>query len=203
MKKILLACLCVVSLISSAAAESTFNGLYLGAAGGYSSGNTHFTDGATNLQTDANFDSPIWEVNAGLGHSLFHFLYLGIGAKYQGLSNAKASKNNENVDVSSAFFAVITPGILITQKTLLYANLGVGEVDAKYTQSSVVKNETTTDGPHESWSAIYGIGLKRGLNDYISIGAEFNRVNAGSAGLSNNISALDYNEALVNLTFYL
>ncbi len=203
MKKYFLLAIFAFFATSTAMAQSTFNGLYVGAAGGYSSGKTHFSDGVTNSVTSANFDSPVWDIDAGLGHSILHFFYLGLGAKYQGFTDAKVSKNDTKVDVDNAAFIVLTPGILITQRTLLYANLGLGQVNANYSQDSLIKNATSIDGPHESWSAIYGIGLKRGLNDYISLGAEFNHVDAGSAGLSNNISALRYNEGLINLTFYL
>jgi len=201
MKKTITFCFLMLFFSLTSYAKSTFNGVYLGGGVGKQSGDTQFnTELNTKINTD--FDSPFWEANAGLGHSLFHFLYLGVGAKYQSFSDAKTSSNNHQgtVDVKSAAFGVITPGILITQKTLLYANLGLGEVDAKYSNNKAVK---TQDSPHYSWSTIYGVGIKRGLNNHISIGAEYNRVLAGSAGISNNISKLNYNEGLVNLTFYL
>lgn len=205
MKKSILSLLASFIFIVPCFAESTFNGLYLGADAGYESGNTKFIDGVTNTDLKTDFEGSTWGVDAGLGHSLLHFLYLGMGVKYQNFSGAtaKASDSDNSVKLNDAIFLVITPGLLITQKTLLYANLGAGEVNAEYSQDSSVKSVTSTDGPHNSWSAIYGVGLKRGLNDYISIGAEYNHVVAGSAGLSNNVSSLDYNEGLVNLTFYL
>lgn len=206
MKKILISFLLSFIAISPClAAEATFNGIYLGGGGGYGSGNTKFTYSATEPQAKTDFSSPMWEVDAGLGHSLLHFLYLGLGAKYQDFSNAKVTQNTSDasVQLNNAIFGVLTPGVLITQKTLLYLNLGVGEVNAKYSQNSDLKPNLLNDSPHNSWSDIYGIGLKQGLNNYISIGLEFNHVNAGSAGISNNISSLSYNETMGNLTFYL
>lgn len=203
MKKITISLLVSFVFCTSCFAESTFNGFYLGADAGYESGDTKFIDGVTNTDLKADFDGSTWGVDAGVGHSILHFLYLGLGVKYQNFSGAKASSSGNSVKLNDAIFVVLTPGLLITQRTLLYANLGAGEVNAEYSQDSSVKSVTSTDGPHNSWSAIYGVGLKRGLNDYISIGAEYNHVVAGSAGLSNNVSSLDYNEGLVNLTFYL
>ena len=204
MKKIIISFLFSLTLISSCFAESTFNGLYLGAGAGYSSGDTKFIDGVTNTDVKANFDSSTWNVNLGIGHSILHFLYLGLGLRYDGFSDAKAKGDNgDSVELKNGYFVVLTPGLLITQKTLLYFNLGAGETDVKYSQDSSIKSVTPTEGPHNSWSGIYGIGLKQGINDYIAIGAEYNHVVAGSAGLSNNVSSLDYNEGLINLTFYL
>jgi len=205
MKKIIFTLL-FLTLSTTCFAESTFNGIYLGAGAGYESGDTKFVDGVTNANVKANFDSPTYNINLGLGHSILHFLYLGAGLRYEGFSDAKASGKNDNgesVELKNAYFVMLTPGLLITQRTLLYANLGAGEADVKYSQGSSVKSITPTSGPHNSWSGIYGIGLKQGLNDYVAIGAEYDHVAAGSAGLANNISSLGYNEASVNLTFYL
>lgn len=101
----------------------------------------------------------------------------------------------------------VQPGLLITPKTLLYTNLGIGVVNVEGSSSLTTTssapgtfsaNAGKQDETKNAFSGIAGIGVRQAFTQNISISAEVDHVAANSSDLPQGLDSLSYNEGLVN-----
>jgi len=111
-------------------------------------------------------------------------------------------------------FLTVDPGLLLTPKTLIYANLGIGivsttgavttqtryatSVPGAYTSYSTTQNESETK---EVFSGIAGVGIRQAFSKHISMSAEIDHVAPSASDLPPGVSDLDYNEGLINFIY--
>lgn len=229
MKKIIAASLISLGLASSAFAATTpakttipslspLDGFYLGAGAGYQSTDASVKNNYDGSHSSADLDGGLGDLTLGYGKALSKSFYLGGGLRYDYYGDVDSSKSFSNtgiglnqqqtnkVQLNDALFATIMPGVLVTPKTLLYANLGIGIVNME----GSVKYSTAIPGTFQAnnedetkdvVSGIAGIGVRQAFSQHISMSAEVDHVAPNSGDLPPGVSDLDYNEGLVNFIY--
>lgn len=151
--------------------------------------NAHFVQGNSNVNDKSHLSSidMFGTLFAGYGYVHKHF-YLGeeLNASISGI-DSEASNNetthlafsSTNYTMNRSFGASLLPGLLITDKTLLYSRFGYANGNLKITTNdvSLANVNKNLDGFR------FGAGIKQMLSKKVSLRLEYSQINYASTSM--------------------
>lgn len=197
MKSIVLTILAVFVAATAQAetAGGAFDGPFVSAQFGSQSASAVETNVQTTAQPGPSINQPdalgkggVLQVHGGYGHDLGRMFNVTVGGFAElsggGLAPTRAGFFGDTVDqeIANRIGLYLAPGVYVDPQTLVYAKVGVSQADHRYDRAvpGIALSQRIS-------GQMFGIGVKRMLDDHMFWSVDYTRVNYGLAQLGTGV----------------